>query len=53
MIEKIVIAGVANSPSKIETEGRSIEFKYDSENHVLVLRKPSLYVAKEWQISFV
>jgi len=53
MIEKIVIAGVANSPSKIETEGRSIEFKYDSQNHVLVLRKPSLYVAKEWQISFV
>lgn len=53
MVEKIVIAGVAKSPSKIETEGRSIEFKYDSGNHVIVLRKPSLYVAKEWQIVFV
>jgi len=53
MIEKIVIAGVAKSPSKIETEAHTVDFKYDSRNQVLVLRKPSLYVAKEWKITIV
>ena len=52
-IERIVIAGLDSAPSRVESAGSPLEFQYDAARNVLVLRKPSLVVTKEWQVSIV
>lgn len=51
-IEKIVIVGLNRAPTKIETDdNRAVEFKYDASKQLLVIRKPTLIVAQEWNLS--
>lgn len=53
MIERIVVAGVSQSPSKIETEdGTSIDFTFNAQKNLVVLRKPQLPITKGWSVHF-
>ena len=51
-IEKIIFVGLSKAPSKIETgDNRSVEFKYDASKQLLVIRKPTLALAQEWNLT--
>ena len=50
MIERIVIMGLAQAPSNISSESRSLEFDYNDEKGVVVIRKPVLSALRTWNI---
>lgn len=51
-IERIIIAGLNRAPARVDTSaGNSIEFQYDAEKQLLVLRKPALVVSEEWSLT--
>ncbi len=54
MIERIVVMGMASEPKKIiltplgSTEEIPIEFQYDEESKILVIRRPDVSALDEW-----
>lgn len=56
MIERIVVMGMASEPKKIilktldSTEEIPIEFQYDEESKILVIRRPDVSALNQWAI---
>jgi alpha 1,3-glucosidase len=54
-LERISVYGIASKPSKVSIVGggnsESLQFKYDAEAKLLVVRKPGLNMAHNWQIT--
>ena len=53
MIERIVIMGLESSPKKISADSVKLEFDYENEKNMLVIRKPGLTALKDWGISLL
>ena len=53
MIERIVIMGLESSPKKISADSVKLEFDYENEKNMLVIRKPGLTALKDWEISLL
>ncbi|EDV29833.1 uncharacterized protein TRIADDRAFT_37096 [Trichoplax adhaerens] len=56
-LEKIVVLGMKNKPSKISVSGknstpRKLKFKYDRENRRLTVKKPEVNIVDDWEINF-
>jgi len=53
-LERVIVYGYPNQPSKIkiEHEGQSaqLQFTYDSDNKVLLIRKPAANINHDWSI---
>jgi len=50
MIERIIIMGAKNAPTKLLLGQTSIDFNYDESSQVLVIRKPNVSALKDWEI---
>ena len=50
-IERIVVVGYPNQPSKIVSNGRNLEFEYDSQLRVLTIRKPLLRISEDFTLN--
>ncbi|XP_067119018.1 neutral alpha-glucosidase AB-like [Centruroides vittatus] len=55
-LERIVIIGVTSSPKSIhidtkDGDSRDLQFTYNSETKVLVIRRPAVNIAQEWKIT--
>ncbi|KYQ91049.1 alpha-glucosidase II [Tieghemostelium lacteum] len=51
-VEKVVILGLENKPSKIETSNKdTLSFEYDQSTQKLTIRKPLVSVNSDWTIS--
>jgi len=51
MIERIVIMGLVRAPSQVSVESTSLEFDYNGDKGVLVIRKPNVSALGVWKIS--
>lgn len=52
MIERVVIMGLEETPSKIDVGGQKLSFDYNSEKMVLVIRKPEVSALEDWAMTF-
>ena len=59
MIERIIVMGLKTAPSKLivmdddvdrAKNPRSLDFSYDANTKILVIRKPEISAVKEWNI---
>ena len=53
MIERIIVMGVKKAPAKINADGETIRFDYDSASNVLVLHKPNVSALNEWIVTIL
>lgn len=51
MVERIVVMGLAQAPSKFSVGEQIIDFEHDPESEILVLRKPNVSALSEWRIT--
>ncbi len=52
-LERVVVYGVAVPPSSVKGDGKDQEFAYDKDTQVLMVRKPSMPMDKEWSLTFL
>jgi len=51
-LERVKILGFPAKPVSVAVEDRQLEFKYDEQNRILVIRKPDIALgSKQWSIS--
>eukprot|EP01097_Dermamoeba_algensis_P008718 TRINITY_DN5900_c0_g1_i1.p1 TRINITY_DN5900_c0_g1~~TRINITY_DN5900_c0_g1_i1.p1 ORF type:complete len:486 (+),score=95.93 TRINITY_DN5900_c0_g1_i1:1284-2741(+) len=50
--ERIVVMGLGRSPKTIEYSGKSLEFKYDTKNDLLLVHNVDVKVASDFMIKF-
>ena len=53
MIERIIIMGAETAPKSFSSGNQSIDFHYDSDKEVIVLRKPDVSALMNWEINVV
>jgi mannosyl-oligosaccharide alpha-1,3-glucosidase len=55
MIERIIVMGLQNPPSKliVEETGNSLDFSYEAASNILVVRKPELSATSEWTVKLL
>ena len=51
MIERVIIMGLDKAPQDISVDSQKLDFVYDDEKKVLVVRKPNVSALKDWEIS--
>ena len=49
-VERLVIMGVQKSPKSVKVDDQSIDFTFDSNSKILVIRKPSVSALTEWEV---
>jgi len=57
-LERVVVYGVAKAPSAVQATQNggsavTLEFAYDKDAQVLMVRKPSMSMDKEWSLTFL
>jgi alpha 1,3-glucosidase len=52
MIERIVVMGIEKSPKRVGNGSFNLQFDYNDEAGILVIRKPGLSALEDWEISF-
>lgn len=53
MVERIVVMGLVQPPRSLSVgDDEPVEFTYDAETHVLVIRKPSVSALRDWTLRF-
>jgi len=52
-LERVVVYGVSVPPSSVKGDGKVLEFVYDKDTQVLMVRKPSMPMDKEWTLTFL
>jgi alpha 1,3-glucosidase len=50
MVERIIVMGVENAPTRIISEGETVEFSFDRTSKVLVIRKPNVSALSDWEL---
>jgi len=53
MIERIIVMGVEKCPCAFKRNGVDLEYSFDNESHVLVIRKPDVSALMNWEIDII
>lgn len=51
MIERIILMGVERSPSSLTVRSTALDFQFNEESNIVVIRKPNISAVDNWAIS--
>jgi alpha 1,3-glucosidase len=50
-VERVIVIGLKKSPTAVKHQDRALEFTYDSTQQILLIRRPGVLVAADWDIT--